>query len=256
MSNSLLLEVCLESIESAIAADRGGAQRIELCADLLEGGTTPSAGTIAATRERVNLGINVMIRPRGGDFLYSEAEFASMRHDIQIAKTLGADGIVLGLLNPDGTVDVERTRELVQLARPLPVTFHRAIDVSRDLFRALEDIIIAGCSRVLTSGGKSSVVDGAETVAKLVQQAEDRIIVMPGCGIRPNNILDIARKTRASELHIALDEPVQSGMQFRKTEIPMGDVEGREFLRFEASERSVREVVEVLNAVSAPGSRS
>ena len=246
MPNTPLLEVCLESIESAVAADRGGAQRVELCANLLEGGTTPSAGTIRVVRERVHVAIQVMIRPRGGDFLYSEPEFASMRHDIRVAKELGADGIVLGLLNADGTVDVERTRELVEIASPLPVTFHRAIDVSRNLFDALEAVIATGAARVLTSGGEPSVVDGAKTVARMVQKAGDRILVMPGCGIRRDNILEIARETGAHELHIALDETVESGMQFRKAEIPMGGVEGREYLRFEASENAVRSVVALL----------
>src|ERR1700722_12359717 len=160
-----ILEICLESVDSVIASDRGGAQRVELCANLLEGGTTPSAGTIQAARESAKIAINVMIRPRGGDFLYTDAEFASMQHDIRIAKKLGADGIVLGLLRADGTVDVERTRHLGEIADPLLVTFHRVIDVSRNLLEALEDVISAGAGRVLTSGGEPSVVDGAAMVS-------------------------------------------------------------------------------------------
>src|SRR5271155_691429 len=247
MNKLITLEICLESVDSVIAADRGGAQRVELCANLLEGGTTPSAGAIRAARENAKITINVMIRPRGGDFLYTDAEFASMQHDIRIAKELGADGIVLGLLRADGTIDVERTRQLVELAQPLPVTFHRAIDVSRDLLEALEDVISTGAARVLTSGGKPSVVDGAAVVAKMVELAKDRIIVMPGCGIRPDNVLSILEATGACEVHIALEEEIPSGMRYRKAEIPMGGVDGREYVRFVTPEDAVRGVVEILN---------
>ena len=247
MNKPITLEICLESIDSVVASDRGGAQRVELCANLLEGGTTPSAGTIRAARENSKIAINVMIRPRGGDFLYTDAEFASMQHDVQIAKDLGADGIVLGLLQADGTIDVERTRQLVELAAPLPVTFHRAIDVSRDLLEALEDVIATGSKRVLTSGGQPSVVEGAAMVAKMIEKAKDRIIVMPGCGITPDNVLSILETTGAKEVHIALEEETPSNMSFRKSEIPMGGVEGREYLRFVTPEDAVRNVVEILN---------
>jgi copper homeostasis protein len=247
MTKPITLELCLESVDSVIAAERGGAQRVELCANLLEGGTTPSAGTIHAARTHAKLGINVMIRPRGGDFLYTDAEFESMQHDIQAAKELGADGIVLGLLLADGRVDVERTRRLVELAKPLPVTFHRAIDVSRDLLQALEDVIATGATRVLTSGGQPSVVDGAAMVAKMVKAAQDRIIVMPGCGIRPDNVISILENTGAQEVHIALEKELQSEMQFRKAEIPMGGVDGREYLRFVTHENDVRGLVQILN---------
>jgi copper homeostasis protein len=248
MNKPITLEICLESVDSVIASDRGGAQRVELCANLLEGGTTPSAGAIRAARENATIAINVMIRPRGGDFLYTDAEFVSMQHDIQIAKDLGADGIVLGLLRADGTVDVERTRQLVELAEPLPVTFHRAIDVSRDLLEALEDVIATGAKRVLTSGGQPSVVEGAAMVAKMVEKTKDRIIVMPGCGITPDNVLSILETTGAREVHIALEEETPSNMHFRKAEIPMGGVEGREYLRFVTPEDAVRNVVEILNS--------
>ena len=247
MKKPVTLEICLESVDSVIASDRGGAQRVEPCANLLEGGTTPSAGTIRAARENAKIAINVMIRPRGGDFLYTDAEFASMQHDICMAKDLGADGIVLGLLRPDGTVDVERTRQLVELAKPLPVTFHRAIDVSRDLLEALEDVISTGAACVLTSGGQLSVVDGAAMVAKLIEAAKNRIVVMPGCGIRPDNILSILETTGADEVHVALAEELPSGMQFRKAEIPMGGVDGREYVRFVTQEDAVRNIVNILN---------
>jgi copper homeostasis protein len=247
MKKHITLEICLESVDAVIAAERGGAQRVELCANLLEGGITPSAGTIRAARNHAKLGINVMIRPRGGDFLYTDTEFESMQQDILVAKELGADGIVLGLLQPDGTVDVERTRQLVELAKPLPVTFHRAIDVSRDLLQALEDVISTGAARVLTSGGQSSVVDGAATVAEMVKAANERIIVMPGCGIRPDNVISILESTGADEVHIALNVETPSGMTFRKAEIPMGGVDGREYLNFVTPEDAVRNVVQILS---------
>jgi copper homeostasis protein len=154
---------------------------------------------------------------------------------------------VLGLLRADGTVDVERTRQLVELAKPLPVTFHRAIDVSRDLLDALEDVISTGAACVLTSGGQPSVVDGAPMVARMIEAAENRIVVMPGCGIRPDNVLSVLETTGAHEVHVALREETPSGMQFRKAEIPMGGVDGREYVRFVTSEDAVRNVVSILN---------
>lgn len=234
-------------MESALAAEKGGARRIELCGDLLEGGTTPSAGMLWATRQHLHIPINVMIRPRGGDFLYSDHEFEAMEQDVRVAKDLGADGIVLGLLKADGTVDVERTRRLVAIATPLPVTFHRAIDVTADMSQALEDIIASGAARVLTSGGEPDVSNGVAQVATLMRQAGDRVIVMPGAGITAANIASIAAATSAKEVHVALDEPVSSGMQYRRPEIPMGTVEGREYLRFETSAEKVREMVSLLN---------
>ena len=246
MSILPLLEICLESVDSVVAAERGGAQRVELCADLLEGGTTPSAGTIQAARERTAIAINVMIRPRGGDFLYSDTEFASMQHDIEVAKNLGADGIVFGLLQPSGIIDIERSRELVELAAPLPVTFHRAVDVTRDLPEALEAIIATGAARVLTSGGKASVVDAVPVVRSLIEQAGNRIVVMPGGGICPSNILNIARGTEARELHIALNKPVDSKMIYRKVGLPMGRMEDQEFVTFTTPEDAVRNVIEQL----------
>ena len=158
-----------------MAAERGGADRVELCAGLPEGGTTPSAGMIAAVRKKIAIGVQVMVRPRGGDFFYSEDEFSIMQRDILIAKQLGANGVVFGILNADGNVDKERMRQLIDLARPLKVTCHRAFDMACDLSRALDDLMEVGADRVLTSGGKKSAVDAMPTLAQLVQQAQGRI---------------------------------------------------------------------------------
>ena len=222
MKPSITLEVLVESVESARAALAGGADRLEVCQNLFEGGTTPSAGLVAALRQAVNLPLQVMIRPRGGDFCYSEAEFEVMRHDLRILKELGAAGIVLGLLNPDGTVDTPRTAELIALARPLSVTFHRAIDMTCDVFEALEALIQLGVDRVLTSGGEATVIEGAEVIAAMVKRAGDRIVVMPGGGIRERNVERILRITKAREIHVSGSKSVSSHMDHRNTRVAMG----------------------------------
>lgn len=219
------LEICLDSIASVREAARGGAHRVELCDNLMEGGTTPSAGLIKRARAVCGgLGLQVMIRPRGGDFLYDDDEFAAMRHDVEVAGELGADGVVLGLLRPDGHVDTERTQRLIELARPMNVTFHRAFDVTPDAHRALADIIDLGCDRILTSGQQRSVLDGLPLIADLVREAQDRIIVMPGCGITPHNFTRIREGCRAREYHLKLDAWLDSGMTYRAGGVPMGGV--------------------------------
>ena len=178
-----IFEVCVDSVDSAVAAEQGGATRVELCATLLEGGLPPSAGTIAITRAQVSIGLQVMIRPRGGDFLYSDTEFASMKHDIELAKQLGANGVVFGFLTAAGNIDSDRTRVLLDHAKPMNVTFHRAFDMTRDPIAALETLIELGINRVLTSGQEVSALEGAELVHDLLVHANDKIIVMPGGGI-------------------------------------------------------------------------
>jgi copper homeostasis protein len=222
MSDRILFEACIGSAEAAIAAQQGGADRVELCANLLEGGTTPSAGTIRLARQRIDIGLQVMIRPRGGDFCYSDVEFEIMKFDIEQAKQLGADGVVMGILRPDGTVDRERVGKLVDLARPLNVTFHRAFDMARDPHQALADLIDLGLDRVLTSGQEATAFEGLELIAGLVRAAGDRIAVMPGGGIHERNIARIVAGTGAREVHAAAPVTVASAMDYRNPNCFMG----------------------------------
>src|SRR5713226_449303 len=210
MNNQVLIEVCVDSVASAVAAERGGAGRIEVCSALIEGGVTPSSGLVEAVRERSSIAVHVMIRPRGGDFCYDADEFQIMRWDIDVAKRQGVDGVVFGLLDTDGNVDLVRTRELVALARPLSVTFHRAFDMTADLFRALEDVDAAGADRVLTSGGEQTCVQGSQAIARLVQTAGDRMVVMPGSGIQPGNVRSVLEQTGAKEVHVGLRSSIPS----------------------------------------------
>ena len=215
-------EICANSVASCIAAQEGGADRVELCAGIPEGGTTPSFGMIRNARECIDIALNVIIRPRGGDFLYSENELCEMVYDIQAAKELGADGLVFGCLCPDGSVDMKAMAVLMEAAGDTPVTFHRAFDHTSDPFKALEDIISLGCTRILTSGCRPTALEGADLLAQLVEKASDRIIIMPGCGVREGNIAEIARLSGAREFHFSARESVQSGMFFRNPEVAMG----------------------------------
>ena len=215
-------EICANSVASCIAAQEGGADRVELCAGIPEGGTTPSFGMIRNARECISIALNVIIRPRGGDFLYSETELQEMIYDIQAAKELGADGLVFGCLCPDGSVDMKAMAVLMEAAGDTPVTFHRAFDHTSDPFKALEDIISLGCTRILTSGCRPTALEGADLLAQLVEKASDRIIIMPGCGVREDNIAEIARLSGAREFHFSARESVQSGMFFRNPEVAMG----------------------------------
>ena len=197
----MILEICANSVHSALAAQEAGAQRIELCENLGEGGTTPSFGTISVARKLLAIDIYVLIRPRAGDFLYSDEEFEVMKADIEACKKLNCNGVVIGLLTQDGQIDIERTRELVLLAQPMSVTFHRAFDRCKDPFKALEEIIEVGCERVLTSGLKGAAYDASSLLKKLVIQAQNRISIMPGAGINSGNIKAIKVATGAHEFH-------------------------------------------------------
>ena len=222
MNKKPLIEVCVDSIESAIAAEKGGADRIELCASLFEGGITPSAGCIELTLKNVSIDTNVIIRPRGGDFFYTEIEFEVMKKDIIIAKNLGANGVVLGILNRDGSVDVGRTKELVDLARPMTITFHRAFDMTPDPFKALEDIISLGINRILTSGQERTALEGIDLISDLVKAANGRIIIMAGGGVNERNINKLYTKTSVQELHSSGRVKMDSAMTYRKSHVFMG----------------------------------
>jgi len=205
------VEICVDSVESAIASASGGAERIELCSALSEGGITPSSGLIREVRAAVPIQLFVIIRPRGGNFVYSDSEFQVMRRDILAVKALGGDGVVLGVLTSDDEVDQPRTRELIQLARPLQVTFHRAFDVCRNMDRALEDVITSGADRILTSGGKTDAMRGLSAIAALQQKAGQRIRIMAGGGIRASNVRTIALHTRVREVHTSLNADAKIG---------------------------------------------
>ena len=216
------IEICIDSVEGAVAAAKGGADRVELCDNLLEGGTTPSAGAIKRARALAEIGLMVIIRPRGGDFLYSQPEFEVMREDVRMAKEFGADGVVIGCLRADGRVDPERTARLIEDARPLSVTFHRAFDVCVDPCEALEDLVQLGVDRVLTSGQEASAYEGMDLIAALQKQAAGRIIIMPGGGLTPRNFRKIVETTEVTEVHMAARSSVDSGMTFRNTRVSMG----------------------------------
>ena len=208
------LEVIGFNIESCILAQAAGAHRIELCDNPGEGGTTPSYGFIKAARQILQIELYPIIRPRGGDFLYSDAEFEVMKADVKVCKELACDGVVIGILNTDGTVDKKRCKELLEIAYPLGVTFHRAFDRAKDAAQALEDVIEIGCERILTSGLVPAASDGAETLAALIKQADERIIIMPGSGVRADNIVQLAKRTGAVEFHTSARINIDSKMNY------------------------------------------
>jgi copper homeostasis protein len=218
----MLIEIAVFNLESAIAAYNAGAHRIELCSAPAEGGLTPSAATMRLTRKYVKIPIHVMIRPREGDFCYSEKEFETMLLDVAAAKVVGMEGVVAGILNPDGTVDEERTAILVDAAAPMNVTFHRAFDMAADQDKAMEDIIYAGCARILTSGGKQTAPEGIVKLAELVKKADNRISIMPGSGLNAKNIKQIAEATGAKEMHLSARTFVPGKMTFRQPRVTMG----------------------------------
>jgi copper homeostasis protein len=219
-----LIEICVASIQSALAAQRGGAARIELCDNLYEGGTTPSYGAIKMAVDQLDLGVHVMIRPRGSDFCYDATEFELMQENIKICKALGVQGVVFGILLPDGHVDVERTKQLTTLSSPLSVTFHRAFDVTSDPLAALEDVIETGAHRLLTAGQQNKAPLGADLISTLVKQAGHRIIIMPGSGLNKRNIKEFRDQTGAREFHLSAQETIDSQMTYRKQGIYMGSL--------------------------------
>lgn len=225
MTNNFLLEITVESVDAALAAERGDADRVELCADLRCGGLTPTPETVRNARAALRLPIFIMIRPRAGNFVYTSDEISLMKSQIAQARDLRMDGIVLGVLREDSTVDVSLLKTFAAFAAPLPVTFHRAFDETPDLFQALEDVVSAGATRILTSGGASKALQAVNTLAKLVQRAGDRIIIVPGSGIHPENFAVVRQAVDAREYHSGL-----SGV------LPYGSAD---HARFEAAVRSM-----------------
>lgn len=241
-----IIEICLESATSVLRAEEGGAGRVELCSDLFEGGLTPSLGTFRTARKLSSLPVSVMVRPRGGDFCYSDDEFAVMMEDVKVFKEEGAESVVFGILTPDGDVDYERCRLLRELSYPMEATFHRAFDMTRDPFASLETIIELGFNRILTSGQEATVYEGADLICELVKAAGDRIIVMPGCGITERNFSKIDRKIGAKEYHVYLPGEKTSAMTYHPGHIYMGGMlRQSEFLLFETDSSRVRNIVEM-----------
>ena len=241
----MIYEICVDSVAGVRAAKAAGAHRVELCANLLEGGTTPSRGTIKRARSVAGIKLHVIIRPRGGDFLYDEDEFAAMVADIETARAEGADGVVIGLLTAEGEVDVPRTRELIAKARPLSVTFHRAFDMTRDPFKALTTLIELGVDRILTSGQEASVLEGLPLIAELIRRSGDRIIIMPGGGITPRNAERIIAGAGPKEMHFAALEPEAGGMRFRRDHVFMGgELRAPEYDRLVTSGDVIRAVMQ------------
>jgi copper homeostasis protein len=208
MQARYVLEISVESVEAAMAAERGGAQRIEFCSNAREGGTTPGEELLSAVRERVTLPILSMVRPRSGNFFYTDTEFLAMQREIEAAKQFRMDGVVLGLLSANGHIDIERSAQLVTQARPLLVTYHRAFDECSDLRKSLEDVIKTGAARLLTSGGKRTAPEALELLGDLVRIAGDRLIVVPGSGLHAGNIREAVKKTGAREFHAGLSSAV------------------------------------------------
>jgi copper homeostasis protein len=226
----MTIEIVVYNIESALRAQEGGADRIELCDNPAEGGTTPSFGTIEAVRQNVNMDVYVMIRPRGGDFHYSNYEFHCMKRDIDQCQKISVDGVVFGILNADGTLDKKRCKELIDRARPLRVTCHRAFDMTNDPFQTLEDCIEVGFHRILTAGHQTTALKGVDLIAQLITKANGRIAIMPGSGVNENTVKELVRTTKATEIHFSATAFRDSVMQYRNQAIAgMGSDEGAEF---------------------------
>jgi copper homeostasis protein len=239
----MLLEICAFNLPSALAAQRAGADRIEFCSGPEEGGVTPSAGLIRAARELLRIPLYPIIRPREGDFLYSEEEFTVMLRDVELCRGFGCDGVVIGMLLADGRVDQVRCGRLVEAAYPMGVTFHRAFDRAADPFEAIETIIRIGCERILTSGQRPVAMEGAELLHELVRGADERIVIMPGSGVRASNIAELAAKTGAVEFHTSARVRAASRMEFLNASME------EDLSMVMASEEEIRRIKEIISAL-------
>jgi copper homeostasis protein len=244
------LEICADSVDSAIVAQEAGAQRIELCDSLIEGGITPSAGKIGYARKNLDIALHVLIRPRGGDFLYSGVEFDIMRRDIERCGEAGVEGVVIGILTPDGSIDIERTARLIEEARPMSATFHRAFDMCNDPFKGLADVIATGADRLLTSGQMNDVSSGTAIIRELVGKAGTKLIIMPGGGLNASNIRTVAETTGAAEFHMTGRKTIESGMIFRRKGISMGGINSiDEYKMKSADPELIRNIVQILKMI-------
>jgi copper homeostasis protein len=244
----MIAEIASHTLEAALAAQSGGAHRVELFSSPLGGGVTPSEGAIAIARDKLSIDLHVLIRPRMGDFLYSNEEFEVMLRDVSAARRLAANGVVFGLVNQDGSIDVERTRELAAASRPMSVTLHRAFDACKDLSRALDDAIVCGVDRVLTSGGERTAMDGLSTIADLVRRAGDQIVVMAGGGIKADNVRVIVEQTGVREVHAGLRSTMPSQMTFQNQKLSFGS-QGNEYENIVVREQDVRALVEQVDGL-------
>lgn len=242
LQDKVMLEVCCGDIESVIAARDGGADRVELCMALADGGVTPSYGLMLQARKVEGIRLNVLIRPRGGDFLYNEEEVEIMVRDIELARQVGADAVVIGALTADGDIDIAVCKRLIAAAKGMEVTFHRAFDVCRNATEALEQIILLGCHRVLTSGQQASAEKGVELLKQLVSQANGRISIMPGSGVLASNAAHIIASTGAREIHASAREQIQSNMRYRNAAVSMGTPGTDEYARLITTTRMVNDI--------------
>lgn len=245
------LEICANSVDSCIAAQEGGATRVELCQGIPEGGTTPSAGMIKEACERIDIPVHVIIRPRAGDFFYSDTELRQMVYDIRVARELKADGVVFGCLTPEGFYDKRANGILLEAAEGMAVTFHRAFDMCADPERMLEEIITAGgFNRILTSGCAPTAPEGATLIGQLVYRAAGRIGIMAGSGVRASNIAELARQTGTNQFHCSLRTDVPSAMQYRRSNVSMGGtVIIDEYAQPTTHPELVRETVNLLRSI-------
>ena len=239
-------EICANSAESCVAAQAGGAHRVELCASMPEGGTTPSYGEIKLARKHIDIRLHVIIRPRGGDFLYTPLELDIMEEDIRMARQAGADGVVFGCLTPEGDLDMPAMERLMKASEGMAVTFHRAFDYVRAPKQVLEQLINLGVDRVLTSGQQPSAIQGADLLAELVQQAAGRIVIMPGCGVNESNIAELAVRTGASEFHFSAREIKESKMKLRNPALSMGGSDMDEYAHPVTTPERVRNTIQAV----------
>lgn len=242
----ITLEVCASSAQSAIEGQKGGAVRVELCDNLSEGGTTPSLSQIEKTRQLIDIQLNVLIRPREGDFLYSDLEFDIMKQDIHLCGKTGCNGVVFGILNPDGTIDIDRNLKLVEIARKygMSVTFHRAFDRCADIFKSLEDVISLGCDRILTSGGKKTAIEGKGIIRQLIEISGEKIIIMPGGGITEDNISELVKTTGIKEFHGSFRSRHIGGMQYIS---PVFNDINEEYSILQTDHKKVKKAIENAN---------